>query len=169
MGVYALLAEAMRYPVPGRLERLEAMSLSLTAGAGYTAFRSFLEAVRPLALGEWEELYTRTWDLNPLAPPYIGFQMWGEDYRRGTFLAHLQGAYRENGIDSGGELPDHLVPVLSYLDAVCVPTAELGEVFSKAVEKMAAMLHKRDATNPYLPLLREILAQKHLDGAPAGE
>lgn len=159
MSIYLSLAEAFRYPAPGRLERLEQLTLALPSGGGKFALQAFLGQVRPLKLGEWEELYTRTWDLSPLTPPYIGFQIWGEDYRRGVFLARLQRAYRETGmdacgIDAAGELPDHLVPVLAYLGAVDRPAAELVEHFHKAVEKMAAVLGKRDPANPYLDLLK---------------
>lgn len=153
MSIYLSLAEAFRYPAPGRLEVLEQLAQALPDGAGKTAFRSFLSEIRTLNLGEWEELYTRTWDLDPLTPPYIGFQIWGEDYRRGVFLARLQRLYREAGLGAGGELPDHLAPVLAYLGSVDAPAAELVEHFPKAVEKMAATLGKRDPANPYLHLL----------------
>lgn len=149
----AVLAEAFSYPSPGALERLEAQTFALPSGPVKTALRAFLDSVEALSPGEWEELYTRTWDLNPLTPPYIGFQIWGEDYKRGNFLARLQAAYRTHEIEMGGELADHLVPILRYLASDPQPCAELLEVFPQAIEKMTAALRKREAGNPYLYLL----------------
>jgi nitrate reductase molybdenum cofactor assembly chaperone NarJ/NarW len=158
MNIFSLLSKAFCYPGPGGFEQLELMSMELPPGPVGDAFQSFLDQIRPLSLGEWEELYTRTWDLSPLSAPYIGFQIWGEDYRRGNFLAQLQRAYRNSAIDTGGELNDHLVPVLAYLAAVEHPIPELVEVFDRAIEKMTSILRKHDESNPYLHLLRATAA-----------
>lgn len=167
MNALTALAEAFRYPVPGRLERLEQMLMAVPEGKVKSALQRFLDAIRDLELGEWEELYTHTWDLNPLTPPYIGFQIWGEDYRRGSFMARLQAEYRQTGIDAAGELPDHLAPVLAYLDTVTTPLPELVEVFGQAVEKMDAALRKRDAKNPYLHLLNGMAGLEQRLAGPA--
>jgi nitrate reductase delta subunit len=156
MGSNAILAEAFRYPSPDRLERLEEWTLDLPPGPVKNCLAGFLWKVLNLSLGEWEELYTRTWDLNPLAVPYVGFQLWGEDYRRGNFMARLRSAYREAGVELEGELPDHLVPVLQYLDRATEPLPELLEVLPQAIEKMAAALKKSERDNPYLILIGSI-------------
>jgi nitrate reductase delta subunit len=156
MGSNAILAEAFRYPSPDRLEQLEYWTLDLPPGPVKNSLASFLGKALELTLGEWEELYTRTWDLNPLAVPYIGFQLWGEDYRRGNFMARLQAAYREAGVELDGELPDHLVPVLQYLDRANEPLPELLEALPQAVEKMAAALKKSEPENPYLILIESV-------------
>lgn len=161
MRAFSVLAEAFRYPEPGLLESLDAGVMTLSSGPLKTALEAFLQVVSTLALGEWEELYTRTWDLDPLTPPYIGFQIWGEDYRRGNFLACLKAAGRVQGFETEGELPDHLVPVLRCLGAGD-PPPELVEVLPRALEKMAASLRKREAENPYLGLLEAALAQAEL-------
>lgn len=153
MGTGIILAEAFRYPAPGRLEQLEGLTGVLPPGREQQALSAFVEAIRPLSLGNWEELYTRTWDLDPLAVPYLGYQLWGEDYRRGNFMARLQAAYRQAGAEPDGELPDHLVPVLRYLDQAPAPLPELLEALGPAVEKMAAALKKSEPENPYLLLL----------------
>jgi nitrate reductase delta subunit len=156
MDSFSILSEALRYPAPGRAEQLETLALDLPNGPILKAIACFLAALRPLSLGEWEELYTRTWDLDPLVAPYIGFQLWGEDYRRGNFMARLRLAYRATGIELDGELPDHLVPVLRYLAAAPAPLPELVEALAPAVEKMIAPLHRRDPANPYLILLNAL-------------
>lgn len=156
MGVFAELSEGFRYPQTDSAGLLLKAAASFPPGGVQRAFRSFCEQVRSLSLGEWEELYTRTWDLNPLAAPYIGFQIWGEDYRRGGFMSLLQGAYRERGVPTEGELPDHLLPVLRYLDGANPPLPELGEALLPALQRMSATLRKRDPANPYLHLLAAV-------------
>jgi nitrate reductase delta subunit len=159
MNPLSILAEAFRYPGPDRLESLAAGTLALPSSPAKAALTLFLAEVEALSLGEWEELYTRTWDLDPLTPPYIGFHIWGEDYRRGNFLACLHAAYRETGLETDGELPDHLVPVLRCLGTSRLPV-ELVEVFPRSLEKMSASLRKREAQNPYLGLLEAALAME---------
>ncbi len=152
---YTLLAMAFRYPAPGRLAELREglKSLPEEAAGVKGALQAFLDKVGRLSLGEWEELHTRTLDLNPLAAPYVGFQTWGEAYLRGVFLSRMAQALAENGIDPEGELPDHLAPVLRYLGRVTEPLPELVDVLEPAVQRMQAVLGRADPGNPYLDLL----------------
>lgn len=149
-------ADAFCYPSAGLHDRLTLDACRLPRSPRRDALLVFLAQAGCLTLGEWEELYTRTWDLDPLTPPYIGFHIWGEDYRRGNFLAQMQHACRIAGVETGGELPDHLSPVLRCMAAGQAP-AELEQVFDRALEKMAADLREKDETNPYLGLLEALL------------
>jgi nitrate reductase delta subunit len=155
---YALIAEAFCYPAPGRAERLAAGLAELPDSAEKKALASFLKKVRLLSLGDWEELHTRTLDLNPPVAPYIGFQTWGESYQRGVFLSQLNRAMYEAGIDLEGELPDHLIPILRYLGAVAEPLPELVEVLHPAVQRMLVVLRKAEPDNPYIDLLEAVQA-----------
>ncbi len=148
-----LLAEAFRYPAPGRLEALESAFQGLPPGRERELVRAFLERIGRLSLGAWEELHTRTLDLNPPAAPYFGFQTWGESYQRGQFLSRLNGELMRAGIDADGELADHLIPVFRYLAGAAAPLPELLEVLEPALSRMSAALRKADAENPYLSLL----------------
>jgi nitrate reductase delta subunit len=158
MGTYALLAEALRYPAPGRIEILQAGAIEMSEGNLKKSFSAFIAGVQGLSLGEWEELHTRTLDLNPPAAPYLGYQMWGDSYQRGNFMASLNHAFQAEEIDQDGELPDHLIPILRYLDSVSSPLPELVEVLESAVERMLAGLRKADTSNPYTHLLQTILS-----------
>lgn len=161
MSTYSLLAEALRYPAAGRIEMLEAGLMEMPGGGVKKAFSVFMERIQQLSLGEWEELHTRTLDLNPPAAPYLGFQMWGESYKRGNFMAHLNYQIKKMEIDMDGELPDHLIPVLRYLEAAsnrnATPSTELLEVLVPAVEKMRKVLRKSEPDNPYVYLFEAIL------------
>ena len=156
MRPYELLAEAFQYPAPGRIELLREGCNQLPPGAVRKALHGFLQAISRLRLGEWEELHTRTLDLNPPAAPYIGFQMWGESYQRGAFLAKMNRALWEARVDDGGELPDHLIPVLRYLSTAAAPMPELVEVLEPAVQRMITALKKADPHNPYTLLLEAV-------------
>lgn len=154
----ALLAEALRYPAPGRLAALQAGLEALPPSPEVGSIAVFLKKVGRLSLGEWEELHTRTLDLDPPSAPYVGFQMWGESYQRGAFLSQLNRALFEAGVDAAGELPDHLIPVLRYLAAAPEPLPELAEALGPAVGRMLAALRKVEPGNPYLDLLEAVKA-----------
>lgn len=148
-----LLAEAFRYPAPGHLAALEKGLQSLPVGSETEAINAFLGQIRRLSLGAWEELYTHTLDLNPPAAPYIGFQTWGESYQRGVFLSNLSRELLKMDIDTEGELPDHLIPILRYLALASDPLPELVEHLDPALRRMSAALRQAEANNPYLNLL----------------
>ena len=154
---YSMYAEAFRYPLPGSLKKLAAGLAALPVGSDKQPLAAFVEQVGRLTLGEWEELYTRTLDMNPPAAPYIGFQIWGESYQRGEFLAHMSREIIDNHIDPEGELPDHLIPVLRYLARADQPIPELTSALQPALQRMIAALGKVESANPYLILLNGIL------------
>jgi nitrate reductase delta subunit len=141
------------YPHPQALERLQASTRDLAAGDIRRQMEDFVADISSLELGEWEELHTRTLDLSPLFVPYVGHVVWGESYRRGAFMADLQRAQLDAGVDQQGELPDHLAPILAYLAAVDQPLDDLVEVLPGAVTTMRRELAKSDPDNPYRHVL----------------
>ncbi len=157
MGVYSILAEALCYPVPGHLDVLKESVRQLPEGTIRSDFSSFVGVIAELPLAAWEELHTRTLDLNPPAAPYIGYQIWGDSYQRGTFMSMMNRALTACQIDSEGELPDHLIPVLRLLDQLDEPFPELEEVLAPALERIQAALVKADPENPYIDLITAIL------------
>lgn len=157
METYDILAEALRYPASGRWDHLDRLKAELPPGSVRSAYESFLHGVHDLTLGEWEELYTRTLDLNPPAAPYIGYQTWGDSYQRGSFLSMLNRALEAHQIDTEGELADHLIPVLRLMQRLDEPFPELHEVLEKSVLNIRDGLAKADRENPYVPLLDAIV------------
>ncbi len=148
-----LLAEALRYPAPGLDARLASALPAVPDSGIRKSIASFVRAIQSISQGEWEELYTRTFDLSPAVAPYLGYHIWGDGYPRGKLMADLNRAYRDQGINDQGELPDHLSLVLRYLSTGAPPPPELAEVFSPATHKMLAILRKADKHNPYITLL----------------
>ena len=62
------------------------------------AMENFLSQIGSKELSEWEELHTATVDLSPKFVPYVGHAVWGENYRRGSFMADLSRAMRDDGV-----------------------------------------------------------------------
>ena len=162
MNAFEALAPAYCYPRPGHLEALEAAAEAMPSGSAKRSYQRFTSALSNLTLAEWEELHTRTLDLSPLFAPYVGYITWGENYHRGAFLAAMNRAELEAGIDADGELADHLDPVLRYLGLVDEPLAELTEVVGPAVTKMHKALKKAEPSNPYVHLL--VATRRTVDG-----
>ena len=152
----AFFALAFMYPYPGHSENLLLESKKLLDEPEGKLVQNFAESLNSLSLSEQEELYTRTLDLNPMAAPYVGYQIWGESYKRGEFMAALNHEMIEDNVELDGELPDHLVPVLRYLTIASSPLPELLEVLAQSVEKMHQSLKKEDVDNPFLYLFEAI-------------
>lgn len=157
MSIYQLLSTAFQYPAAGMLEKLEA-GIQTENISKNSDFNKFVKEISKLSLSEWEELYTYTLDLNPAVAPYVGFQMWGENYKRGSFLSHLNREFFEADVELFGELPDHLAPILLYLEISANPLPELVEVLPQALDKMITILKKENEDNPYLHLFKATLS-----------
>lgn len=156
LGVFGLLAAAFRYPAPASLEYLEAGVRTMPRGQARRALEHFTRRIKAMPLEGWEELYTRTLDLAPLVAPYVGYQVWGDAYQRGEFMAALNGAYQALGLETEGELPDHLAPVLTYLQRAESPMSELQQALEPALKAMDKTLRTLDPKNPYLSLLEAV-------------
>ncbi|MBM4166250.1 MAG: hypothetical protein FJ218_04920 [Ignavibacteria bacterium] len=79
-------------------------------------FQKFVEATKTYSSEDFEELYTRTFDINPIASLEIGWHLYGEQYERGAFLVTMRGLLREYDISETTELPDHLSYVLLLIE-----------------------------------------------------
>lgn len=113
------LADLLQYPGndwDGLIEtaRRKCMRANQQASEILNEFCDAAGSVTPLKL---RELYTRTFDLSPVCPLEIGYHLFGEDYKRGEFLANLRES--ENGLELGQEfqLPDHLPVILRLVTA----------------------------------------------------
>lgn len=75
----------------------------------------FVHAVEQNSLQRMQELFTTTFDMQPVCYPYIGFHLYGESYKRGAFMAQLNEAYHGIGYSAGHELPDNLSVILRFV------------------------------------------------------
>ena len=123
---------------------------------------SLARSFDPLDRTALEETYTRTFDLNGETSLYVGHHLFGEDWRRGLFLAGLKHSYGESGFPSGSELPDHLPLLLRYIarrERDQERDEEIDELIQDCV--IPALSHLlttlRDDENPYRAALEMIL------------
>lgn len=152
------LAVAFRYPEPGAAERLGEAVERVPAGPIRRHLQDFVDAVTALPLSRWEELHTATLDLGPRFAPYVGHAIWADNYQRGAFMAELAAAQQAAGVDPGGELPDHVEPVLRYLAVAESPLDELTEILPRSLRLMEQSLTRSEPDNPYRSLLEACIA-----------
>jgi len=153
-----VVALGYRYPSPSALEQLDDAVRNEQHAEVRKPMMQFVAGVAQLTLGEWEELHTATVDLSAPFVPYVGHVVWGENYRRGEFMADLKAAMEAAGVDLAGELPDHIEPVLRYLAVAEQPMADLASVLPDAVTEMEQTLHNAQPDNPYCHLLAATVA-----------
>lgn len=139
------LAELLRYPEDSFKRKPD--------DSGDVA--QFLDEMGHLPLEGVEEIYTWTFDLNPVASQEVGWHLWGEQYERGRFLADLRAMQAELGIVAVTELPDHLTMLLETLARLSDP-APLFVKIAPALAKIAAALEEQG--NPYRHLIRGVMA-----------
>jgi nitrate reductase delta subunit len=160
------LAGLLAYPRPGYLGRLAACRRALAGlipEAGDRLGR-LAEHLHGKTDEEVEELYTHTFDLNPVSSLEVGWHLFGENYARGEFLVLMREELRGHGLAESTELPDHLTHVLPALARMDQKQADRFVVryLLPALEKMLAGLAKQE--NPYQDLLeavRDVLLTPH--------
>lgn len=118
---------------------------------------AFCAATAEFQLYSLQERYTLTFDLNPVCALDIGHYLFGEDYKRGLFLANLSETEAPYALGQKRQLPDYL-PVLLRLLAVLRDNELRGSLIAEcllpAIEQMTAALDKTD--NPYRHLVKAI-------------
>jgi nitrate reductase delta subunit len=122
----------------------------------------FYQQLEKRSLEQMQEIYTSTFDMQPVCYPYIGYQLFGESYKRGAFMAHLSEAYRVSGYPIEKELPDHISVVLRFLGTDAARRQDdfgqalLREGMLPALKKMADVLGLQ-IDNPYTDLVSALL------------
>jgi nitrate reductase molybdenum cofactor assembly chaperone NarJ/NarW len=125
--------------------------------AAAASLTSFAQVAAEVGTDRMQELYTVAFDLQPLCAPYVGYQLLGEDARRGRFLMKLQQIYRQHGLIQKPEMADHLSQVLHFMASA--PDSEersalCSDGLRPALEKMAAAFPAGE--NPYGPLIKAL-------------
>jgi nitrate reductase delta subunit len=86
----------------------------------------FQDFVKSVSITDLEELYTSTFDVNPVCFPYPGFHLFGENFNRADFLVKLKQKYQEHGfIAPDHELADHLAITLQFLSTLYLKRSPL--------------------------------------------
>ncbi len=158
VGPAEALGRLFEYPGPDYREKIAACRAALERFRPEAAERvaQFEEAVSGFSLEELQELFTRTFDLNPVCSLEVGWQLYGEEYARGSFLVAMRRRLRDCGVPEKGELPDHLIHVLPLLEHMESGEAALfcAEFLGPAVRKMLASIEGKG--NPYEAVMRSV-------------
>ena len=157
---YKLLGDVLDYPRGPLLQeinpRIARVASEYSEAAGLLA--EFRCAVEDLPLGKLEEIYTSSFDLRAESSLYLGYHLFGEDWKRSALMARLKGWYKSKNFDCGTEMPDHLSVVLRFLGQY--PDDPDAQEFSTecllpAVTRIIAGL--QDQGGPYAAALHSLL------------
>ncbi len=115
--IFELFAHILDYPEEHPCRAVEGCISALgREGAEAAALLgSFQAAVESMDLGELQETYTGAFDMVPDFSLNLGYQLFGDDWRRSTLMSELSERYRGRGLKTGNELPDHLCLILRFL------------------------------------------------------
>jgi nitrate reductase delta subunit len=159
--VFDSLARILSYPGTDYTERLQRCRTAVGAlgpdGRGILQkIDKFIDATKNSSTGEMEELYTRTFDINPLSSLEIGWHLHGETYERGAFLVFMRDLLRRCSVEESSELPDHLTHVLQAVGRMDPLDARefIGKSVLNAVNKMLEGFEAQ--SNPYENILRAV-------------
>ena len=141
---YALLAEMFNYPVNDEYKKTiqtahEYLVNTFTEAA--LTLQPFAEFVSSTSVRDIQELFLRSFDVQAITTLDIGFVLFGEDYKRGKLLVHLNEEHRKAGNLCETELSDHLPNLLRLLPKVidAEMQTEIAELLLlPAVEKMVS-------------------------------
>lgn len=161
---YKHFAKLLAYPSADYAD----LVLDLAAHSSDKDISIFAAETSALSREEFEELYTRTFDINPISSLEIGWHLYGETYERGSFLVKMRQLLKSLEIPESTELPDHLSHVLLALDTL----GESNEADELANQYVAPALAKilegfKEKNNPYehlLLALQNSIRERHTHG-----
>lgn len=140
---YILLSELHKYPDEGYKAKVQACQLMLEQKYPDAAaeMKPFTEYISNCTLDQQQELFTKTFDVQPICYLDLGYVIFGEDYKRGTFLVNMQKEQSLIGNDCGTELSDHIGNILTFMaksDNTDFKTELVYRIVIPALEKMIA-------------------------------
>ncbi len=153
-------ADLLDYPTPQIHQQAEACLAELRQihPEASQPLEVFCHSLENLPLERLQELYTVTFDMQPLCYPYIGYHLFGESYKRGAFMAQLNETYHAHDFCPQQELPDHLPVALRYLGLEPARREDdfggtlIAEGLLPALAKMRQVFNQQ-TENPYASLL----------------
>jgi nitrate reductase assembly molybdenum cofactor insertion protein NarJ len=115
-----MFAQLLCYPNKETLTKVESAQEFLNQKYPDAAeiLQEFTEFARTIPLWKWEEIYTRTFDVQAITTLDVGYVLFGDDYKRGVLLVNLSKEHTKAGNDCETELADHLPNLLRLLDKV---------------------------------------------------
>lgn len=158
IGIYDALAAVLTYPGEDYSDRVREAALAAPPQMA-SLLHEFAVSLEGKATTELQELFTVTFDLNPVCSLELGWQLFGENYDRGLLLVKMRALLRRYGIAEQGELPDHLAHALQLIELM---REEERAEFAAAIvlPALGKMLDPfKDKKNPYENVLQAIKKQ----------
>lgn len=158
---YDSLGALLCYPETNFRKRLQEClsNLKTSKSPALPHILRFEEEVTDKSIINLEELFTRTFDINPECVLEAGWQLYQENYERGNFIVKMRQLMREFDLPESTELPDHLTHLLQTIGRI--NDDQVGGFLSKyalpAIEKMQKGLKNKD--NPYNNVISGILSE----------
>ena len=114
---YNLFASLLSYPDKEMHAKVESMQEFLNQNYPNAAkiMIDFTEFARTIPHWKWEEIYTRSFDVQALTTLDMGYVLFGDDYKRGELLVNLNKEHKKAENDCGTELADHLPNLLRLI------------------------------------------------------
>lgn len=112
------LGELFKYPTESMNSQLIQCQIMLNTTYPEEArlIAPFIETLLGMNQYDKEELFIKTFDVQAICYLDLGYIIFGEDYKRGSFLIQMKQEQLRAGVDHSPELPDHLCHVLTLLE-----------------------------------------------------
>lgn len=112
---YIVFANLLRYPSKDYALKAQECFVMLQKNYPDAAeeIKPFVDYVYLHSEDEREELYTKTFDVQPICYLDLGYVIFGEDYKRGAFLLHMQEEQLKANNDCGTDLSDNISNMLT--------------------------------------------------------
>lgn len=169
-----LLSTGLNYPqMEDLLTKVKMCADDLEASSPELSdlYGKFSAVVFDLTREEWQELYTKTFDINGSCCLDVGYVLFGEDYKRGDFLVHIKNLYTRLNLECGPELPDYLPYMLNALEYMPegIEKKDLVEkiiipAISKMLESFKGMQQKQMLYSYLLEAIKQKLMSEYVSG-----
>ncbi len=115
--IYKHFASALTYPNEEVRNKVNEMHnlLDNNYPEAYEAMAEFFEFIKTISIWKWEEIFTRTFDVQAISTLDIGYTLFGDDYKRGELLANLNREHIKTENNCSAELADHLPNLLNLI------------------------------------------------------
>ena len=114
---FELFADVFAYPNEELREKTKQVEniLKIFYPEAAKEFIPFANFSKSIDLYAWEEVYTRSFDVQALTTLDLGYVLFGDDYKRGELLVNLSKEHNKVNNLCHNELADHLPNVLRLL------------------------------------------------------
>lgn len=162
------LGDILSYPGEGLREQVRTAekAVSEVFPEAASLLGRFRIAIKDMTPERVEEIYSAVFDLNATCHPYIGYQIFGETYRRSVFLVELKEHYRNHGFTApDNELADRLNLMLKFVSECSDEELVVDIIEFGFAPSLAKMTKEKEATinepeqkvsNPYSNVLKAL-------------